>query len=219
MTPALYSSTWLLMGWAVMGFALWHALRAENWSRIAPTHVTGWLAACVIILLSWQLRAQIQSGIAFHLLGSTALCLIAGQHRALLGMAAVVLISALFGHLDWTQIALVWLLKAAVPIWICSLLLAWAQKKLVHNYFVYIFLNSFGAAALGMWVFGLLHCLVLASSGFYEWGFLQEEILPYYFLMGWPEAFATGLNLTLLVVWQPQWVSSFDDRKYLQKHD
>jgi uncharacterized membrane protein len=34
-------------------------------------------------------------------------------------------------------------------------------------------------------------------------------------LLSWPEAFTTGLMLTLLVVYKPQWVSTFDDERYL----
>ena len=40
---------------------------------------------------------------------------------------------------------------------------------------------------------------------------------PYYFMLGFPEAFTTGFNLTVLVIWRPQWVASFDDSFYLLK--
>ncbi|WP_410498269.1 energy-coupling factor ABC transporter permease [Chitinibacter sp. S2-10] len=216
---AIYSEFWQLLGWFLLIAGLVHALRRENWHTLSNPHRNSWLAACVVILLLWQLRAQIQQGITFHILGSAALTLIAGPYRAMLGMAAIVLLQAIFGHIAWVDIGILWGLKAAIPITVCTLLLRWAQHRLPHNYFIYIFLNCFGAAALSMWLFGFFHCLTLTSSALYSWEFLYSEILPYYFLMGWPEGFTTGLNLTLMVVWQPHWVATFDDRKYLQRRD
>lgn len=216
---ALYTDTWLQLGWLLMVLGITDSIRRESWRQNPATHITSWLAATVIILLLWQLKAQVQAGIAFHILGSSALCLIAGKRRALISISAILLIQALWAKLDWQSIGLIWLLKGAIPVFLTSTLLGWAQQRLPLNYFVYIFLNCFCAAALSMWCYGLVHSVILASSGAYEWAFLFEEVLPYYFLMGWPEAFITGLNLTILVVWQPQWVCSFDDIKYLQKRD
>jgi uncharacterized membrane protein len=39
--------------------------------------------------------------------------------------------------------------------------------------------------------------------------------LPFYFLMDWAEAFATGMMVTLMVVYRPEWVATFDDARYL----
>jgi uncharacterized membrane protein len=217
--PVLYTDFWLNLAWLGFGLGIWRAVRAEAWHTIATPQITGWLASCIAILLLWQLKAQVQAGISFHILGSAALTLIAGQHRAMLGIAALLMLQALFGHIPWQSIALLWVLKGAIPILLCTALLHWAQNKLPHNYFVYIFFNCFFAAALSMWAYGLAHSTILALSGSYDWLFLSEEVLPYYFLMGWPEAFTTGLNLTILVVWLPHWVSTFDDAKYLQKRD
>ncbi|QLG87827.1 energy-coupling factor ABC transporter permease [Chitinibacter bivalviorum] len=217
--PALYAQSWLILGAGLMVLGLWQALRTERWRAISNSHLNSWLACCVFIMLIWQLNAQIQAGISFHILGSTALTLIAGRNRALIGIAAILLIEALFSRLEWQNIGLYWLLLAAIPCYISSYLLQLSQQRLPLNFFTYVFVNCFAAAAISMWAYGLFHCVVLASSGSYSWGFLQDEILPYYFLMGWPEAFSTGLNLTLLVVWQPQWVASFDDAKYLQKKE
>jgi uncharacterized membrane protein len=33
--------------------------------------------------------------------------------------------------------------------------------------------------------------------------------------MAWSEAFATGMLITVMVVYKPQWVATFDDRRYL----
>jgi uncharacterized membrane protein len=36
--------------------------------------------------------------------------------------------------------------------------------------------------------------------------------------MAWAEAFLTGAAITLMVVYQPGWVATFDDRRYLRDH-
>ena len=104
-----------------------------------------------------------------------------------------------------------------MPIAITHGLLRFAQRRFSPNFFVYIFINCFAAGAISMWLVGLSLCALLAAIGAYPSDFLFNEMLPFYFLMGWPEAFITGLNLTLLVVWRPDGVSSFNDQLYLQK--
>jgi uncharacterized membrane protein len=39
--------------------------------------------------------------------------------------------------------------------------------------------------------------------------------LPFYILMAWGEAFMTGAAVTLIVVWKPQWIATFNDERYL----
>jgi uncharacterized membrane protein len=34
--------------------------------------------------------------------------------------------------------------------------------------------------------------------------------------MAWAEAFTTGAALTLMVVYRPDWVATFDDARYLR---
>jgi uncharacterized membrane protein len=44
---------------------------------------------------------------------------------------------------------------------------------------------------------------------------LLDDYLPYYFLLGFAEAWLNGALITLMVVYAPHWVGSFDDRHYL----
>ena len=44
---------------------------------------------------------------------------------------------------------------------------------------------------------------------------LVDDYLPYYFLLGFAEAWLNGAMVTLMVVYVPHWVDSFDDRRYL----
>jgi uncharacterized membrane protein len=53
------------------------------------------------------------------------------------------------------------------------------------------------------------------TTGVYSFDYLAENYLPFYFLMAWAEAFSTGMIITLLVVYRPEWVATFDDHRYL----
>ena len=39
--------------------------------------------------------------------------------------------------------------------------------------------------------------------------------LPYFLMLGFGEAWLSGIVITLLVVYKPGWVASFDDRRFL----
>jgi uncharacterized membrane protein len=53
--------------------------------------------------------------------------------------------------------------------------------------------------------------------GAYEWDYLSSEYFPYFLLLGFSEAWLSGMMMTLFVVYRPQWVVSFDDSVYLAK--
>jgi uncharacterized membrane protein len=44
---------------------------------------------------------------------------------------------------------------------------------------------------------------------------LFEDYFPYFILLGFSEAWLNGAAITLMVVFVPHWVVSFDDRRYL----
>ena len=54
-------------------------------------------------------------------------------------------------------------------------------------------------------------------SGAYLPAYLYHDYLPYFILMAWSEAVTTGMAITLMVVYMPHWVSTFDDKRYLQR--
>ena len=56
---------------------------------------------------------------------------------------------------------------------------------------------------------------VLALAGAYPADYLFEEVLLFYFLLSWSEAFTTGIMIAIMVVYKPHWVLTFDDRLYL----
>ena len=54
-----------------------------------------------------------------------------------------------------------------------------------------------------------------SSAAVYSASTLLDDYLPYYLLLGFAEAWLNGALITLMVVYVPHWVGSFDDRRYL----
>jgi uncharacterized membrane protein len=44
---------------------------------------------------------------------------------------------------------------------------------------------------------------------------LLEEYLPFFLLISFSEAFITGMLITTMVIYKPEWVATFDDKRYL----
>ena len=79
---------------------------------------------------------------------------------------------------------------------------------------IFVWTRVFGAAiAVAVSRFAL--ALVLYFSGAYPWDVLWNESIVILPLMMFPEAFITGLLITLFVVYLPDWVKTFDDERYI----
>lgn len=61
---------------------------------------------------------------------------------------------------------------------------------------------------------GCVASLGLVAAGAYPVDLLLSDYLPFFLLLGFSEAWLSGMTLTLLVVYFPEWVASFDDRSY-----
>ncbi|MBE9609710.1 energy-coupling factor ABC transporter permease [Chitinilyticum piscinae] len=216
---APFPEEWLWLASAIAALLLLRAGMRIRWLQLSQPELSSWFGATTLILLLWQLQASVTPGIAFHLLGATALMLIAGRDRALFSMLVIIVVDALWqGHGDAEAAGLSWLIAGWVPVTLSHYLLQLSQRRLPCNFFIYIFLNSFAAGALCIWTTGLLQCLALAASPAFDLATLLDEQFPYFFMLGFPEAFTTGLNITILVIWRPQWVASFDDQRYLGRN-
>ncbi len=216
LVAAHFPQSWLVGAWLIAGALLVRSAVRVPWFKLPQADMTCWFGGTVAVLVAWQMKASLQPGLAFHLIGAVALTLIAGPDRARLGLAVALAADIYDGHGNWASMGLSWLIVGAMPSTLAWQVLRFAQKKMPLNYFTYIFVNSFAAGAVSMWLVGLLTCGLLAAAGAYDFGFLVDEQLPYYFLMGWPEGFTTGIVMTLLVVYFPQWVATFDDGLYLK---
>ncbi|MBI5329498.1 MAG: energy-coupling factor ABC transporter permease [Betaproteobacteria bacterium] len=190
-------------------------LRRASWAMLRDArNLNVFLAATVVVLALWQIKTGIKPGLALHLLGATGLTL---MFRPLFALLAMALITTLLGlwQGDYSAIAGNFLLMGALPVGVSWGVYRLVDRRLPNHFFVYIFLNAFFGAALATLAVGLCATGIAALAGLYRLDYLLENYLPFYLLLAWAEAFATGMLVTLMVVWKPEWVSTFDDRRYL----
>ncbi len=192
------------------------ALRSAPWARIRDNEASHvFFAAVAVVAVVWTLRAGIQPGLNYHLLGVTALTLMFDWQFALLAVSLVLAVTTWQGPAGWDAFGVNALVMGAVPVLATRLLLTLGQRWLPPNFFIYIFINSFLAAALAMLLCGLAAALVhgLATPG--ATGSVGDYLLYIPMLM-FGEAFLNGMALTLLVAYKPRWVATFHDRWYLE---
>ena len=208
-------------GWAWVGhvlfiLALLWAFRHAPWQRLKDSAALNlWLGACVTLMALWSVKTGIKPGLNFHLLGATAMTLMFGPQLAILGLTIVLVAITLADMSGWQGFGWNGLIMAALPVAVSHAVLRLEQRKLPRHLFIYIFLNAFFGGALAIAACGLGASLLLVSAGTYPLAYLLHDYLPYFILMGWSEAITTGMAITMMVVYRPHWVATFDDQTYL----
>ena len=170
-----------------------------------------YFGAVAFIAVVWILRAGIEPGHNYHLLGATALCLMFGWQFALIAVSLVLVITTWQGPAGWETFAINALVMGAVPVLFTWTMLYACQRWLPHNFFIYIFINAFLTGALSMLLCGLAASAVLSMANDMPTGsYLQ--VIP---LLMFGEAFLNGMLMILLVAYKPRWVATFHDHWYL----
>jgi len=174
-----------------------------------------WLGMVVFLAIVWSLKAGVKPGLDFHLLGVAVLVLCFGPYLGFVALSLVLLVVTLNGDAGLEAYALNGLLLAGVGVLFCQLFQRVVNLILPANFFIYVFINGFLGAALTIITIGAAASLFLSFSGAYEWEYLFSEYFPYFILLGFSEAWLSGMLMTLFVIYRPAWVVTFDDKRYL----
>lgn len=208
----LLPAAWLWLAALAYAVLLIAALLTAPWQKLTDNEGSNiYFGAIACTALIWILRAGIEPGYNYHLLGMTALCLMFEWQFALLAASLVLIITTWQGPAAWEAFAVNSLVMGALPVLVTRVLLYASQHWLPHNFFIYIFLNAFFAGAVSMLICGLGAAGLLALAGGTGSSYLQ--VVP---LLMFGEAFLNGLAMILLVAYKPRWVATFHDRWYLQ---
>ncbi|BAN36034.1 putative integral membrane protein [Sulfuricella denitrificans skB26] len=214
----LLPSGWYWTGQGLYALILLWAILTAPWRKLrdaSPLNV--WLGACVLLMALWSVKTGIKPGLNFHLLGTTAMTLMFGPRLALIGLSIVLTAVTLAGMSGWQGYGWNGLIMGALPVAVSYGIYWLADRKLPNHLFVYIFLNAFFGGALAMAAAGLGGTLLLQLSGAYPPAYLYHDYLPYFILIAWSEAVTTGMAITLMAVYSPLWLSTFDDARYLRR--
>jgi uncharacterized membrane protein len=168
------------------------------------------------IALAWVLSARLASGLTLHLLATPLAALMFGRHLAVVAAAPAIVAVLLWRGGDWTGAGATWLLAAWLPASVLELLRLAADRWVPRNPFTFIFLAGFfspGAAYVAT--------VLVASAAHYAAqtvppATLADGFLPFGLLLAWGEAFLSGLLTAIFVVYEPRWMATFDDSRYLR---
>ncbi len=175
-----------------------------------------YFGSLVLLLIVWSLRAGVTPGLTVQFLLVSALTLMQGWSLAVLGAGLVLAVDGLT-HGDLAAWPANLVCFGIVPATATTLLHRLLEARLPHNYFVYFFGTVFAGSMLAYALAGLARLAFLWLSGSLPGAHVGEEYLLILPMLGLAEAFMNGLIMSVAVVYTPQWVLSFDDRRYLRR--
>ncbi len=217
-TALVLPQSFHLAGWIGLAYLGWRWMMSGDWRRLAdPATLNLFLGATVAVLALWQIRTGVKPGLAFHLYGMSALTLMFGFWRASFAGVLVLLTNAAFGRGSLTSLGFDALLLVALPAAVSWGVFRLLDRLLPNHFFVYVLGNGFFGTALAVAAIGLATTAVMTLAGVYSLDYLLAQYTPFAtLLISWAEAFSTGMAITVIAVYRPAWLETFDDVKYLQ---
>lgn len=208
---SVLATTWialvLLIAWAI---------RSAPWARLSKCGFGQvWHGSIAFVVLLWSLRATLRDGFTFHLLGMVGIFLALGLPLAITSSALAIAVLTILQKAPFANIAPAFFILVApalvvgrTALWIC-------EQKLPPHMFVYIFGAAFVGAGLSIAVTLPISLAVWAITTERAFGAVLSDYFPIVVQLGFGEAVLTGMLVTIGVVYKPEWVSTFEDARYL----
>jgi uncharacterized membrane protein len=208
---SFYIVAWLL--WTLLSlFLAWRT----PWKQLLDSLKSNiWLGMIVLLSMFWSMKAGVHPGLNIHLLGATVFTLSMGPYLAYFGLCLILAIVTFNQGGMWDAYAINALLMCGVSVFVSSTIWRLVDIYLPKHFFVYIFINGFLGAAVTLFCVGVAACLTFSFSGVYPFADLLDGYLLYFLLLGFSEAWLSGMVMTLFVIYRPAWVATFDDARYL----
>jgi uncharacterized membrane protein len=214
----LVGEVWGWTAWFVWFLLFALAIFRAPWARLKDSESLNlWFGMIVLLTVIWSIKAGVKPGLSLHLLGATVFTLCFGRQLAFIGLSLVLAGITLNGAAGYFAYATNALLLAGVSVAVSHLICRLVDRHLPKHFFVFIFANGFFGAALTVIAVGLVSTLLMGLADIYDFDYLTSEYLPYFLLLGFSEAWLSGMLITLFVVYRPGWVSEFNDSLYLAK--
>ena len=141
--------------------------------------------------------------------------LLFGWQFALIGITLVIFGMSLNGGGEWQSISLNVLVMAAIPVLLGYWLLMLALRYLPHHFFVYSIFNGFIAGVISMILTVMTAALLLICCGPYNFDWIVDRYLVFIPLMAFAEGFFTGMIATGMALFRPEWIMTYDDKRYI----
>lgn len=207
---------WISFGWLAFALAGFWAVKTAPWYKVRGDGgaLNVWLFTIVLLAAAWSLGASIGDGFSFHFLFMAVVTLMFGPQFAFLAMSVALLLVSIFGKAGLSAYGLNAMLMGWLPILITWWIYKLSYRYLAKNFFVYVLLNGFFAAGVGVVVALMLAAGVMVTSGAYSLAELKYNFLPFIPLIAVPEGFLNGFIIAGLIMMKPKWIATFHDDLY-----
>ncbi|KNH08624.1 INTEGRAL MEMBRANE PROTEIN (Rhomboid family) [Candidatus Burkholderia brachyanthoides] len=206
---------WLTVGsWIIAVGLIALVLVQRAFSRLQDAtlqHV--WFGTIVAVTVLWTCNAWFDDGPVIHLLGATLMVTLFDWRLALLGTAATAGLAAVVLDANWLPVATTYMLFGALPVGVSTLLQRMSNAWLPRNLFTFIAIHGFVtsgaavAAACGGTI--LMEMALVGGPIVVPAAFTRVSLL-----LGAGEALFTGLLTSLITVYKPAWITTYDVRRY-----
>ena len=195
-----------LLGWAIY---------TAPWQRfVQSSNLHVFLGATIALMLAWRVQAGIHPGLNFHLLGATFFLLMFGWQFAMISLSVVLLVvEALNGN--WLSLPLNGVVMIAIPLMFSYWVWCYSVRYLPHHFFVYTLFNGFFCAAMAVTLMILTASGLMLCCGPYNLLWLKTKYLAFAPLMVFAEGFLTGMLITSMVLFRPEWITTYNDKRYI----
>lgn len=206
-----------LLANAVYLVVVLQAVRKADWRRLRQSaQLNIFLLACMFIVILWSLRAGVSPGLALHYLGITTMTLVFGWPLAVLGGGLSLALVGFFHGMDFQAFGINALVTGVLPAVVTQLIFRFTDRRLPDNFFVYVFICAFLGGILALLVSASVVVTLLALSDAYSMSRISYEYLAYLPLLALPEGMINGMVITVIAALKPQWLVSFDEKRYLR---
>lgn len=195
--------------------ALWRAPWAILHRNSTLQHLV--LGATVLVMMMWLLRAGISPGMSVHFLGVTTLTLMFGWELGILSSSLALLGMTLIGKEALDGISINGLCASVIPACWSYWALRQVERWLPQNFFVYLIIGVFLNAACAAALSGIAMMGVLWGSGTYSFYKIWQEYVILLPLIMPPEGLLNGILMTAMMVHHPDWIRTFDARRYIDE--
>ena len=213
LAPWALVMTWLLS----LGVIVW-CLCLRPWRPLLEDTALQhrWMAATLAIMLMWQLRAQAVDWLTLHLVFTVLMTLVFKMPLALISNVMINVAMVAIGRNDWSLMGANVLVTGIVPAIVIGFVWRIVDRRLPDNLMVFLFACGFFGTALATLGGGLSAvALIIVAGTDPEAVYLAQEYARFLPLLMPSEAFITGMLLSILLVYHPSWVATFNDHRYI----
>ncbi len=213
LAPWALVMTWLLS----LGVIVW-CLCLRPWRPLLEDTALQhrWMAATLAVMLMWQLRAQAVDWLTLHLVFTVLMTLVFKMPLALISNVMINVAMVAIGRNDWSLMGANMLVTGIVPATVTGFVWRIVDRRLPDNLMVFLFACGFFGTALATLGGGLSTvALIIVAGTDPEAVYLAQEYARFLPLLMPSEAFITGMLLSILLVYHPSWVATFNDHRYI----